>query len=146
MSQSSTLNTANYTTVWQDNFTSDAKLNTSRFTEQWGDASEFSWSNGVTITSDGNAAGFLTPDFGASSLYGYGLYQVSVSMPTNQSPGAYIAMWPATNVWPGPEIDLVEQNGSDQPYMTVHWTNTGNDNNTSLLFLMRICRSQPRWQ
>jgi hypothetical protein len=113
---------------WSDNFTADASLNSSRFPIRWGDAGEFSFgSNGVTLTSDGNASGFLTPDQGASQSFGYGVYSATFTMPTNQANGAYILLWPATNVWPGPEIDLTEQL-SGRPYLTVHWKGSDGSN------------------
>ena len=109
-----------FATVWDDNFTKDLSLNSKTFPTHWGSASEFAFINGVTITSNGTAAGFITPDGKSTDLFGYGLYKAVVEMPPNQSAGAYVNMWPASNVWPGPEIDLVEQwNG--QPYATVHW-------------------------
>jgi len=126
---SPSLNLSKFTTVWQDNFTQDQSFNSTLFPVRWGDASEFTLdSNGLTITSNGNAAGFETPDYlGPTSSYGYGLYQVTFTMPTNQAAGAYICLWPGTNQWPGPEIDLAEQlNG--QPYLTVHWMGADGSN------------------
>ncbi|HVC16700.1 MAG TPA: family 16 glycosylhydrolase, partial [Rhodanobacter sp.] len=66
-------------------------------------------------------AGFSTADFSASDSFGYGLYQATLSVPSNdQQPGVAVLLWPASNQWPGPEIDLAEQlNG--QAYATVHW-------------------------
>jgi hypothetical protein len=113
---------------WSDNFTTDASLNSSLFPIRWGDAGEFSFGpNGLTLTSDGNAAGFLTSDLGASQSYGYGVYSATFTMPVNQANGAYITLWPATNVWPGPEIDLAEQ-FSGRPYLTVHWKGSDGSN------------------
>jgi Glycosyl hydrolases family 16 len=127
MSASNTLNTANYTTVWQDNFTTDSSLNSSLFPISWGNPDEFSFgSNGLTVTSDGTAAGFMNADLGATNGTGYGLYSATFTM-TNQAAGPYVCLWPATNVWPGPEIDLAETlNG--QPYLTVHWEGAGDTN------------------
>ena len=131
---SATLDTSQFKTVWNDNFTQDSSLNTGLFTRQWGNGSEFSFGgNGMTLTSDGTAAGFLTQDGNSGDSYGYGLYQATVSMPTNQSPGAYVSLWPASNNWPGPEIDLAELiNG--KPYLTVHWDNNGQNDYQAYFF------------
>jgi hypothetical protein len=137
-----TLNLANYTAVWQDNFTTATSLNANLFPIKWGDSHEFAFSQrGLTLTSDGNAAGFTSKDLGASNSTGYGLYQATFSMPQNQAAGAYICLWPASNVWPGPEVDLVEQmNG--KTYLTVHWKGSNGSNQYhSVLFSANV--SQP---
>ena len=69
----------------------------------------------------------MTSDQGASDSDGYGLYQATFSMPTNQASGAYVCLWPASNAWPGPEIDFVEQRNG-QAYLTVHWKGSGDSN------------------
>ena len=135
------LDTANYQTVWNDNFTQDQSINTDLFTKRWGNSSEFAFGgNGLTLTSDGTSAGLLTPDGGGADSYGYGLYQATFTMPANQSAGAYISLWPASDNWPGPEIDLAEQmNG--KPYLTVHWQSGGHDQYQSFVFNADV--SQP---
>jgi hypothetical protein len=140
---SQTLNHANYQTVWSDNFTQDSSVNTGIFPIVWGDSGEFSFSDGLTLTSDGTPAGFLTPDGGASDSFGYGLYQATLSVPSNnQQPGIAVLLWPATNIWPGPEVDLVEQlNG--QAYMTVHWADANGGNEYSSTFLPNVNLTQP---
>lgn len=131
---SGTLNTANFQTVWNDNFTQDKSLNTSLFTRQWGSSSEFSLGgSGLTLTSNGTYAGMLTQDGSSGDSFGYGLYQATFTMPTNQSTGAYVCLWPASNGWPGPEIDLGEQI-NHQPYLTVHWNSGGQDHYQSYFF------------
>jgi hypothetical protein len=128
MSGSGSLNLANYTPVWNDNFGNDTQLNSSLFPIAWGDGGEYSFGNGgLTLTSDGNAAGFMTSDQGAGASFGYGLYQATFTMPQNQAPGAYICLWPASNNWPGPEIDFVEQ-ANGQQYFTVHWAGADGSN------------------
>ena len=114
---------------WNDDFTRDSSLNGGLFPMRWGDSSEFSFgSDGLTLTSNGNSAGFMAKDEGAGDGDGYGVFSATFTMPTHQANGAYICLWPSSNVWPGPEIDLTEQfNG--QPYLTVHWKSSsgGND-------------------
>jgi hypothetical protein len=132
---STTLNIGNYIPVWYDIFASESKLNTSIFTEKWGNADDFSWAGGLTITSYARegwaSAGFLQPDFGPTSSQGYGLYSVLFSMNANEGTGPAIVMWPANNVWPGPEIDLVEDwsDPSRQTgYATIHWKGADGSN------------------
>lgn len=118
----SSLDTSQFKTVWSDDFTKQG-LDGSKFPIKWGDSSEFANVNGLTLHGNGNSAGFLTPDHGAGDSYGYGLFQATVSMPTQNGGGdygAYVNLWPANNQWPGPEIDLLERWGN-QPYSTVHW-------------------------
>ena len=140
---SQTLNTSKFTTVWDDNFTKDSSLNTGRFPIHWGDSSEFAFINGLTLKSDGHSAGFMTPDTGPSAGNGYGLYQATFSMPHGQGAAGYIDLWPASNVWPGPEIDFVEQNASGQAYATVHWSNNGQNSYTTKTFPSSVDVSHP---
>lgn len=114
-------------TVWDANFAQTRYIDTNLFPVRWG-TDEFSFSSqGLTITSDGGHGGFLTSDKGAGNSYGYGKFQATFTMPTNQANGAYLCLWPSTNVWPGPEIDLAEQyNG--KPYLTVHWKGSDGSN------------------
>jgi hypothetical protein len=60
MSSSTSLNLANHTTVWDDNFAANPTVDGNIFPVKWGDASEYSASNGdLTMTDDGNAAGVM---------------------------------------------------------------------------------------
>ncbi|MDA8252213.1 MAG: family 16 glycosylhydrolase, partial [Rhodospirillales bacterium] len=127
MSASRTLNLADYTSIWDDNFASNPSINSNIFHVKWGDSGEYAASNGgLTMTDDGNAAGFLTADSGASSGDGYGLYSITFKA-DNTGTGAYICLWPGTNNWPGPEIDFYETL-SGKAYYTVHWAGSGNSN------------------
>jgi hypothetical protein len=131
-----TLNLAAFKAVWVDDFTKEIRFDNSIWPIVWGHANDFSWNvNGLTVTSyqsEGWAnAGFIQPDGGASQSQGYGLYSATAWVPNHQGIGICIVMWPADNVWPGPEIDLVE-NWSDPTnqtaYMTIHWKGVGNSN------------------
>ena len=113
---------------WNDDFTQDSGLNGGLFPMRWGNSSEFSFgSDGLTLTSNGNSVGFMARDEGAGDGDGYGVFSATFTMPTHQANGAYICLWPSSNIWPGPEIDLAEQyNG--QPYLTVHWKGSLGEN------------------
>ena len=51
--------------------------------------------------------------------FGYGLY--SFTMRSNGKVGSYALIWPSTDVWPGPELDVFEITEDGVPYGTVHW-------------------------
>ena len=126
---STTLDTADFKTVWNDDFQTSNGINGSIFPVQWG--SGFSSSSaGLTSVSNGSASGFMQADNGKTAGDGYGLYSATFTMPTaqeNTGGGAYICLWPGTNAWPGPEIDFVEQ-GYGGEYATVHWAGTNGAN------------------
>ncbi len=136
MSASGTLDLANYTTVWNDNFANDTSLNTSLFPVAWGNSDDFSFGNGgLTLTSSASegwsAAGFMQADTSASDGQGYGLYSATFSADAGQGLGICIVMWPANNVWPGAEIDLAEDwSNTDRQSgnATIHWAGAGNSN------------------
>lgn len=130
------LNAGNYTTIWQDNFGSDSSLNSSLWPVEWGNSDDFSFSNGgLTLTSyesEGwSAVGFMQADFGSSYGQGYGLYSATFSADAGQGAGICICMWPSNDVWPGAEIDLVED-WSDPTRQTgqatIHWAGSGDSN------------------
>ena len=136
MSSSASLNLSNYTTVWSDNFANDTQLNSSLWPISWGNSDDFSFANGaLTLTSYASegwaAVGFMQADFGATSGQGYGLYSATFSLNAGEGVGICIVMWPANNVWPGPEIDLAED-WSDPTRQTgnatIHWAGAGNTN------------------
>ncbi len=127
---------------WNDDFTRNTSLNSGLFPMRWGNSSELSFgSRGVTLTSNGHSAGFMARDQGAADGDGYGVYSATFTMPTHQANGAYICLWPSSNIWPGAELDLAEQyNG--QPYLTVHWKgSTGGDAYHSVFFNADLSRS-----
>jgi hypothetical protein len=138
---SSTLNPANYTSVWSDDFTQGYLPG--NMVVAWGDSGEFAYSSaGLALTSDGNASGFMTADAGPSSGDGYGLYSVTFTAPSSEANGAYICMWPGSNVWPGPELDFYEQMGGNA-YMTVHWAGADGSNQYQSDNLGPLNTSQP---
>ncbi|MBN9508373.1 MAG: family 16 glycosylhydrolase, partial [Alphaproteobacteria bacterium] len=135
MSSSTTLNLSNYSTVWKDDFGSDSSINTSLWQEIWGNSNDFRFgSGGLTLTSYASEGwknvGIQTNDFhGPGSSYGYGLFQATFSLNSGEGAGPCILLWPATNGWPGPEIDLMEDwsDPSRQTgYATIHWAGSGN--------------------
>jgi hypothetical protein len=94
----------------------------------WGDVQEGNGYIDVTSpASDHSPAGVMVAPTGADAGMGYGHYAFTLSTNTTNV-GPYAALWPSTDVWPGPEIDVFElgPNG-DSPFDTVHWNDNGND-------------------
>ena len=126
---SGTLDPTRYATVWKQDFTTSTQINTNIFPIVYGNPDEFSFgANGLTITSyrsEGfNNVGFLQPNWGAGLSQGYGLYSITASTPAGQGGGIAILLWPADNIWPGPEMDMVEDwtdPTGQTAVMTVHF-------------------------
>jgi beta-glucanase (GH16 family) len=121
----------NFTKVLDDNFGSDTSLKTSLWPIHWGNPDDFSFQNGaLTLTSYKSEGwknvGFMQADFGASSGTGYGLYSVTASANAGEGIGIAILLWPSSNVWPGPELDVLESRDSTRQtgYATIHWKGT----------------------
>ena len=111
-SASGTLNLAKFHTVWNQDFTSQ-KINPNIFPIQYGAADQFSYGpNGLTLSSYRSGGfsnvGILQANWSASGGEGYGLYSATVSAPADQGAGLAILLWPSNNVWPGSELDMVE--------------------------------------
>jgi hypothetical protein len=106
------------------------------FSNVWGPGVDTSVAGQVTIRRyvDGegkevDSGTMLNPEgYGTKAGgYGYGLYTFDMSMIGN-APGPYALMWPGSNQWPGPEMDLVERQPGGQTYSTLHWAGEGNSN------------------
>ncbi|TDH58102.1 hypothetical protein E2C06_34370 [Dankookia rubra] len=95
------------------------------FSRSWGPGVDTSVAGQVTIrrmVQDGAEidSGAMLPPTGATAGYGYGLYTFDLSM-SGTAPGPYALLWPSTDVWPGPEMDLVERLDGGALYSTLHW-------------------------
>jgi hypothetical protein len=113
------LNLANFQTVWADSF-NDPK--NSVFGNHWGPGVDLSTPGQITLhtTADNQDSGAMQQSSGASSNQGYGLYSETLQM--QGTIGVYgMAGWPASDQWPGPELDMVEVLADGTPYATVHW-------------------------
>lgn len=68
------------------------------------------------------ASGAMQAPTGAAANQGFGVYTIRLRM-GQTTPGAYACLWPSTDKWPGPELDIVEAayDGAGPPYSTVHW-------------------------
>ena len=132
---SGTLNASNFSKVFDDNFANDSSLNTNLWPVRWGNADDFKFANGaLTITSyqseNWTNAGFIQADSSATNGEGYGLYSFTASANAGEGIGIALVLWPSTNVWPGPELDLLESSDSTRKsgYATVHWKGADGSN------------------
>ena len=133
-----TLNSASYTTVWNDDFADDTTLNHGLWSISWGKSDDFSFANGaLTLSSKASEGwsnvGFMRPDFNSGSGDGYGLYSATASLDKGQGGGICIDLWPANNQWPGAEFDLLESSNASRSsgYATVHWKGSNGANDYS---------------
>ncbi|WP_237217840.1 family 16 glycosylhydrolase, partial [Falsiroseomonas oryziterrae] len=94
-----------------------------RINHAWGNVQT---GNGeVTLT---GISGMMEFPGGPSAGDGYG-YREFVANIEGSGPGPAIVLWPGSNVWPGPEIDIgeIKPDGSGQ-YAALHWKGeTGGD-------------------
>lgn len=53
----------------------------------------------------------------------YGLYQIHAKADAGQGVGPELILWPVSNEWPGPEVDMLESPNGDrsESYFTLHW-------------------------
>ncbi|MDO9709700.1 carbohydrate-binding domain-containing protein [Paracraurococcus lichenis] len=110
----------NWQTVWDESFDNGPGM----FSNQWGPGTDSSVPGQITVwtSADDQDSGMMThPDgYGTpAGGWGYGLY--SFTFKTEGTAGTYALTWPASNVWPGPELDVMEINDQGQPYSTIHW-------------------------
>ena len=114
-------------TVWSEDFANGTGI----LSRVWGHV-DTSTPGQITLTSyaaDGWTldSGAMVPPTGPDAGNGYGVYSFTLSM-SNDAPGPYALIWPATDIWPGPELDVVEQTAGGNAYSTVHWKDGNGDN------------------
>lgn len=121
--------------VWFEDF---ANNNSGQLNHPWGHSQSISYSNSIlriqgdpnTATPDDTAAGVMGLPGSASSWFGYGLYEFRIRYTggLGDGSGPAVGLWPATDKWPGPEIDVGEIDGSSNDfYCSHHWNNNGVD-------------------
>lgn len=107
--------------------------NLGNFNHTWGDVQGHDGYLSVTSPASTHELGVAmwAPDFadGKAGL-SYGTYEFDVST-SNSVTGPYALLWPGSDKWPGPELDVFEIGGGGEtkgkPYSTVHWDAGGND-------------------
>ncbi|MBK1659870.1 hypothetical protein CKO45_16690 [Paracraurococcus ruber] len=93
--------------------------NLGRFTNLWG-VVDRTPDGAIELTSRAgtwNDSGLMMQ---SADSFGYGLYEFTLRV-NKPEPGGYALTWPANNVWPGPELDVVEFFSGGEPYGTIHW-------------------------
>lgn len=142
-----TLDMSQFSLVWDHNFSTNHSF-APELTRDWGNVTLTQ--TDATLSSYAKSgwqhAGMMQPPTGASAGDGYGLYSVTAQIDKNEGPGAYICLWPATDQWPGPELDLVEKQSTSNTsgYSTIHWKDptTGQNDYEVHLFPSNIDVSQ----
>ena len=132
------LDLSKFQTVFDDNFANDASLNTSIWTNAWGDADQFAFGNGCLTLSAyekpyWQGVAFMQRATGPSAGEGYGLYQFTGYGNAGQGAGINFIMWRADNQWldstipnKATELDILESwDGSRTANSVVHYYNTG---------------------
>src|SRR5690242_9497739 len=120
-----TLDLNQFTTVWSESFDNGF----GPFSRVWGPGvSVYDGAVHINNTPDNQDSGAMVAPTGATAGNGYGLYTFTLKMEQGDAPGPYALLWPATDAWPGPELDMVEIHGGGTGYATVHWKGDGNSN------------------
>lgn len=103
---------------WVESFDNGLGL----FSRSWGPGVDTSVPGQLTIwtSADDHDSGAMVPPWGNPDAgFGYGLY--SFTLETQGKIGIYALTWPATDVWPGPELDLLEIDPSGNGYSAIHY-------------------------
>jgi beta-glucanase (GH16 family) len=144
---SGTLNMSQFHLVWDHNFSTTHSF-APELTRDWGSVSLTRTDATLSslASSDWQHAGMMQPPTGASADQGFGLYSATLQIAKGEGPGAYVCLWPATDQWPGPELDLIEKQSTlnTSGYSTIHWKDptTGTDQYEVHLFPSTIDVSQ----
>ncbi|WP_043345272.1 carbohydrate-binding domain-containing protein [Belnapia moabensis] len=104
------------------------------FSHSWGPGIDASVKGQVTLRStwDDQSSGTMMKPAGADKGFGYGLYSFTIKAEGHVGP--YALLWPSTDKWPGPEMDMFEILANGTPYNTVHWRGSdGGDGYTSFM-------------
>lgn len=106
-----------YRIAWTESFDNGAGV----LSRVWGPGVDTGVPGQVTIRLvEGDIdSGAMVPPTGRDAGFGYGLYTFDLSL-AGTAPGPYALLWPSTDVWPGPEMDLVERLDGGALYATLH--------------------------
>lgn len=122
-----------FTVQWVEDFT---KGNcTGLLSNVWGPGIKCATPGQIEVhsTGDNQDSGAETrpPGYGGGKPgggWGYGLYSFTLKVTGAARPGPYALLWPGTDAWPGPELDVMEVTEDGTPYGTVHWKDGGGGN------------------
>ena len=140
------LDLSGFTPVLSDDFDTDTYFRWDLWPVFWGHwtSLNFQPGQGVELTSyawDGWAeAGFMEADNGPTAGHGYGVYEITASLTVGEGGGAAALLWPANNVWPGPEIDLLESLDPTRQsgIQSVHFRDPGSGDNQFDLYSLNL--------
>jgi Ca2+-binding RTX toxin-like protein len=146
---SSTLNMSDgtqWTKIWDQDFTTHADFGP--LSRHWGNVyftGETSQGLGEAVLKSSAStnwanAGMMQPPTGASANQGYGLYVVVSNTDDSEGPGPYACLWPSTDVWPGPELDLFEKQyqSNTSGYSTIHYADSKSNDGYDVYMLTGI--------
>lgn len=139
-----TLDMSQFTPVWTEGF--DTGLG--GLSRSWGHVTVHN--SEVTLTSYASEnyqvnSGVMQPPTGAAANQGFGLYSITAATDANEGPGPFAALWPSSDVWPGPELDIFEKQGPDSNtngYSTIHWKDSGGGDAYETFLLGNVDLSQ----
>jgi hypothetical protein len=96
----------------------------------------------ITKHADGSwtTGGFNSFKAGQDILYG--TVEFDAKVPELHGTMAAILMWPTSDVWPGPEVDILETPHEDVMH-TLHWNDNGND---AYSFVRNQAFDETQWQ
>lgn len=137
-----------FTTTWANSFDNGLGNMDRTWGHVWvhdGEATISSWAGEAWAPS-----GMMQSPTGPGAGQGFGLYSITAATDANEGPGAFACLWPASDVWPGPELDLFEKQGPDSNgngYSTIHWKDgNGGDSYQPHMFTdagLNVDMSQP---
>ena len=107
-----------YSTVWTETFDTGLGVVGHTWGHVWvhdGVATVSSWAG-----EGWQPSGMMQTPSGATANQGFGLYSVTMQI-HSYAPGAFACLWPSSDVWPGPELDLIEIDFNGNAYSTLHW-------------------------
>ena len=141
------LDRGRFSEVWREDF-DDAALSP-ELDHAWGGTDGLDISGGeLTLESRRDegwrAEGLMQWPSGQWAGQGYGLYEGTIRLEEGQGAGPALLLWPGTDRWPGPEVDLVESHdpAREEAFWAVHWRGAdGSDQYTTMP--MRADWTQP---
>lgn len=95
------------------------------FSRAWGPGVDTSVDGQLTLWTSAQDidSGAMMPPTGAQAGFGYGLYEFTLD--TKGTVGIYALLWPGTDKWPGPELDILEIDYNGNGVATIHYDDNG---------------------
>lgn len=122
-------------------FFEDFLGNNGQLTHVWGDTAKVSYTaTTVKIAGTRDGAGVMNFPGGANTCFGNGLFEIrarwtSTTGQTGDNSGPANVIWPASDRWPGPEIDIGEIWGDGRTYYATHYRNGSGGDSATYFFV-----------